>query len=47
MVIVEGPAVPASTVTLDGLVAKAKSWTVKATVAECDRDPLVPVTVTV
>ena len=47
MVIVEGPAVPASTVTVVGLAAMVKSWTVKARVAECDRDPLVPVTVTV
>jgi len=33
--------------TLDGLAAMVKSWTVKTTVAECERDPLVPVTVTV
>jgi hypothetical protein len=47
MVIVEGPAVPASTVTLVELADKVKSWTVKTTVAECDRDPLVPVIATV
>jgi len=35
------------TVTAVGLAAIVKSWTVKLTVAECDRVPLVPVTVTV
>jgi hypothetical protein len=43
----EGPAVPALTVTLVGLATIVKSWTVKFTVAEWDRLPLVPVTVTV
>ena len=46
-VIVEVAAVPAFTVTLVGLAEIVKSWTVKATVAECERLPLVPVTVTV
>ena len=45
--IVDVAAVPALTVTLVGLAAIVKSCTVKATVAECDRVPLVPVTVTV
>ena len=45
-VIVEVAAVPALTVTLVGLAAIVKSWTVNVTVAECDRLPLVPVTVT-
>ena len=40
------PADPATTVTLVGLAATVKSWTVNVTVAECDNDPLVPVTVT-
>jgi len=47
IVTVEVAAVPAFTVTLLGLAAIVKSWTVKATVAECERLPLVPVTVTV
>src|SRR6266550_1714869 len=47
MVIVEVPAWLTLTVTLVGLAAIVKSWTVKATVAECERLPLVPVTVTV
>ncbi len=46
-VIAEVAAVPAFTVTLVGLAAIVKSWTVKATVAERVRLPLVPVTVTV
>ena len=46
-VIVDVPAVPATTVTLVGLAAIVKSWTVKVTAAECDSVPLVPVTVTV
>jgi hypothetical protein len=33
-VIVEVPAIPAMTVTLDGVGARAKSWTVYVTVAE-------------
>jgi len=46
-VIVEVPAPFALTVTLVGLAAMVKSCTVKVTVAECVRVPLVPVTVTV
>ena len=45
-VIVEVAAVPALTVTLVGLAAIVKSWTVNVTVAECVSEPLVPVTVT-
>jgi len=45
-VIVEAPAVPALTVTEDGLAAIVKSWTTKVTVTEWDREPLVPVTPT-
>ena len=47
MVTVEVPATPALTVTLVGLVAIVKSCTVKEMVAEWDRLPLMPVTVTV
>jgi hypothetical protein len=43
----EVPAVPALTVTLVGLATIVKSWTVKFTVVEWNRLPLVPVTVTV
>ena len=32
--------------TVDGLAAIVKSWTMNVTVAEWDREPLVPVTVT-
>jgi len=46
-VIVEVPAAPALPVTDAGAVAIVKSWTVKVTDAECERLPLVPVTVTV
>jgi hypothetical protein len=46
-VIVEVPLTPARTVTAVGLAAIAKSCTAYITVAECDRVPLVPVTVTV
>ena len=46
-VIVEVPKTPARTVTLVGPAAIVKSWTVKVTVAECERLPLVPVTFTV
>ena len=46
-VIVEVAAVPALTLTLVGLAVTVKSLTVTVTVAECVRDPLVPVTVTV
>jgi hypothetical protein len=46
-VTVDVPLTPARTVTLVGLAAIAKSCTVYITVAECDRVPLVPVTVTV
>ena len=46
-VIVELAAAPARTVTLVGLAVTVKSLTVTVTVAECVRDPLVPVTVTV
>jgi hypothetical protein len=49
IVIVEVPAVPALTVTAVGLavIVKSATATVKATVADCDNEPLVPVTVTV
>jgi hypothetical protein len=43
---VEAPETPARTVTLVELAEIVKSWTVKVTVAKCDNDPLVPVTVT-
>ncbi len=46
-VIVELAAAPANTLTLAGLADSAKSVTVAVTVAKWDRDPLVPVTVTV
>jgi hypothetical protein len=50
MVMVEDPLTPALTVTLVGLDEMAKSgedvWTDTETIAECERDPLVPVTVT-
>ena len=48
--IADVPTLPVFTVTLVGLAEIAKSpapTTVKATVAECDSEPLVPVTVTV
>ena len=45
--IVDVAAVPALTVTLVGLAAIVKSWTMKVTVALWLRLPLVPVTVTV
>jgi len=48
--IVDVPAVPTTTVTLEGAAAIEKSAArvaVNATLAECDREPLVPVTVTV
>jgi hypothetical protein len=45
-VIVEVPAALTFTVTLVGLALTVKSVTVKVTVTECDRLPLVPVTVT-
>jgi hypothetical protein len=44
---VEVAAVPAVVVTAIGLAVTAKSFTVTVTVAECDREPLVPVTVIV
>ncbi len=46
-VIVEVAAVPAEVVTAVGEAVTVKSFTVTVTVAECDRLPLVPVTVTV
>ncbi len=46
-VMVEVAAVPALTLALVGLAVTVKSWTVKVTMAEWDRIPLVPVTVTV
>lgn len=46
-VIVEAPETPARTVTVVGLAETVKSWTVNATVAECESELLVPVTVTV
>ena len=45
--IVEVPAAFALVVTLVGEAATVKSRIVTVTVAECERDPLVPVTVTV
>ena len=47
IVMVDVPVAPALMVTLVRLAEIVKSWTVKVTVAEWDRDPLVPVTVTV
>jgi len=44
-VIVEAAAAPAVVVADVGLAATLKSVTVKVAVAECDRPPLVPVTV--
>jgi len=44
--IVELPTAPARTVTLDGLAATVKSWTVDAIVTECESGRLLPVTVT-
>jgi hypothetical protein len=41
------PDEPALTVRLVGLAVTVKSWVLYVTVAECDRVPLVPVTVTV
>ena len=46
IVIVEVPALPAFTLTEVGLTLIVKSWIVNVTVAECDKPPLVPVTVT-
>jgi len=47
-VIVDVPAAPpAMILTLVGLAAIVKSWTVNVTMAVCDKFPLVPVTVTV
>jgi hypothetical protein len=46
-VIVDMPAWPARTVMLVGLAAREKSWSMKPTVAEWEREPLLPVTVTV
>lgn len=45
-VTVEAWTVPAATVMLVGDVVMVKSWTVYATVAEWDNDPLVPVIAT-
>jgi hypothetical protein len=45
-VIVDVPAEPALTVTLDGLAVVVKSWTTKVTVTESEREALVPVTPT-
>ncbi len=47
IVIVDVAAVPAFTVTVAGLAAIVKSWTVKVTVVWAVVLPLVPVTVTV
>ena len=46
-VIVDVAAVPTLTATVVGLAVTVKSMTVTVTVAEWDRAPLVPVTVTV
>jgi len=45
-VTVEVPELPAFTVTVVGVTPIVKSWIVKVAVAECDKPPLVPVTVT-
>jgi hypothetical protein len=45
--ITEIPCAPAFTPTLEGFGETAKSWTMMSRVAEWERDPLVPVTVTV
>jgi hypothetical protein len=45
-VIVELPKTPARMVEEVGLAERVKSCTVSVTVAEWDKDPLVPVTVT-
>jgi len=46
MLDVEIPAAPAFAVTSVGLATRVKSRTVKVTVVECERGPLVPVRVT-
>lgn len=46
-VMVDVAVAPAATVALVGLAVTVKSFTVTVTVAEWDREPLVPVTVTV
>ncbi len=46
MLNVEVPAAPALAVTSVGLATRVKSRTVKATVVECEREALAPVTVT-
>ena len=46
MLKVEIPAAPAFTVTSVGLATRVKSRTVKVTVVECERGPLVPVRIT-
>jgi len=45
--IVDVPTSPALSVNVCGLATIVKSWIVKVTGAECDRPPLVPVTLTV
>ena len=47
MVIVEVPETPARTVMAVAPAETVKSWTVNATVAECESELLVAVTVTV
>ena len=46
IVIVDVPGLPLSALTLVGLAAMVKSWTVKVTVTEWERLLLVPVTIT-
>ena len=46
-VMVDVAVAPATTVALVGLAVTVKSFTVTVTVTEWDREPLVPVTVTV
>jgi len=46
IVTVEVPGLPAVAATVVGLKLIVKSWIVKVAVAECDKPPLVPVTVT-
>jgi len=46
-VITDAPWAPAFTPTLSGFGDTTKSWTARRTVAECVREPLVPITVTV
>ncbi len=44
MINVEAPVAPVMMVTLDGLAVNARSWTVKVTGTECEREPVAAVT---